>query len=251
VPQSLSPDQAWGLTPWDRGRCRERIASLRNEGLYTPPSLKGTLSIPGNAGGSNWGSIAIDPTRRLAFANVTNLAFVMRLIPRADFEKEKAAGRGLLGLREFAPQAGTPYAMVREPLLSPLSLPCNPPPWGSFAAVSLDDGRVLWQVPLGSVPDQLRVPLPVAIGLPNLGGPMVTAGGLAFISASMDGTLRAFDVGTGAELWSDRLPAGGNATPMTYQGASGRQFVLIAAGGHGKLGTRKGDWVVAYALGDH
>ncbi len=251
VPQSLSPEQAWGLTPWDRGRCRERIAGLRNEGLFTPPSLKGTLSLPGNAGGSNWGSIAIDPTRRLVLANVTNLAFVMRLIPRADFEKEKAAGRGLLGLREFAPQAGTPYGMVREPLLSPLLLPCNPPPWGSFAAVSLDDGRVLWQVPLGSVPDQLRIPLPVTIGLPNLGGPLATAGGLAFISASMDGTLRAFDIETGAELWSDRLPAGGNATPMTYRGASGRQFVLIAAGGHGKLGTRRGDWVVAYALADH
>lgn len=250
VPQSLAPEDAWGLTPWDRGRCRERIERLRNEGIFTPPSLRGTVAIPGNAGGSNWGSVAIDPTRRVAFANVTNLAFEVRLIPRADFEREKAAGRGLLGLREFAPQHGTPYAMMREPLLSPLMLPCTPPPWGTFAAVSLDDGRILWQVPLGSVPDQLRVPLPVTIGLPNLGGPLVTAGGLAFVSASMDGTLRAFDVESGAELWSDRLPAGGNATPMTYRGASGRQFVVIAAGGHGKLGTRRGDWVVAYALAD-
>ena len=250
VPQSLAPEQAWGLTPWDRGRCRERIARLRNEGIFTPPSLRGTLTIPGNAGGSNWGSVAIDPTRRLVLLNLTNLAFEVRLIPRADFEREKAVGRGLLGLREFAPQTGTPYALVREPLLSPLLLPCNPPPWGTFAAVSLDDGRVLWQVPLGSVPDQLRIPLPVTIGLPNLGGPLATAGGLAFVSAAMDGVLRAFDVETGAELWSDRLPAGGNATPMTYRGPSGRQFVLIAAGGHGKLGTRRGDWVVAYALGD-
>ncbi len=250
VPHSLTPEQAWGLTPWDRGRCRERIARLRNEGIFTPPSLKGTLMIPGNAGGSNWGSVAIDPTRRLVLLNVTNLAFEVRLIPRADFEKEKSAGRGLLGLREFSPQTGTPYGLLREPLLSPLQLPCNPPPWGTFAAVSLDDGRVLWQVPLGSVPDVLRVPLPVTIGLPNLGGPLATAGGLAFVSASMDGVLRAFDVETGAELWSDRLPAGGNATPMTYRAASGRQFVLIAAGGHGKLGTRRGDWVVAYALAD-
>ncbi len=250
VPQSLAPEQAWGLTPWDRGRCRDHIARLRNEGIFTPPSLRGTLTLPGNAGGSNWGSVAIDPTRRLVLLNVTNLAFEVRLIPRADFEREKAAGRGLLGLREFAPQEGTPYGMVREPLLSPLSLPCNPPPWGTFAAVSLDDGRVLWQVPLGGVPDLFRVPLPVTIGLPNLGGPLATAGGLAFVSAAMDGILRAFDVETGAELWSDRLPAGGNATPMTYRGKSGRQFVLIAAGGHGKLGTRRGDWVVAYTLGD-
>jgi quinoprotein glucose dehydrogenase len=246
--QSLSPEQAWGLTPWDRGRCRERLARLRNEGLFTPPSLRGSVSLPGNAGGSNWGSVAIDPTRRVVFANVTNLAFEMRLIPRAEFESAKAVGRGLLGLREFAPQADTPYAMVREPILSPLMLPCTPPPWGSFAAVSLDEGRILWKVPLGSVPDRLLVPLPVTIGLPNLGGPIATAGGLAFIAAAMDGVLRAFDVETGAVLWSARLPAGGNATPMTYQGASGRQFLLIAAGGHGKLGTRPGDWVIAYAL---
>jgi quinoprotein glucose dehydrogenase len=250
VPHSLAPEDAWGLTPWDRGRCRERIARLRNEGIFTPPSLRGTLAIPGNAGGSNWGSVAIDPIRRVAFLNLTHLAYEVRLIPRADFEREKAIGRGLLGLREFAPQAGTPYALIREPLLSPLQLPCSPPPWGSFAAVSLDDGRVLWQVPLGGIPDRLRIPLPVTIGLPNLGGPIVTAGGLAFVSAAMDGVLRAFDVATGEVLWSDRLPAGGNATPMTYRGPSGRQFVLIAAGGHGKLGTRRGDWVVAYALPD-
>ena len=138
--------------------------------------------------------------------------------------------------------------MVREPLVSPLQLPCSPPPWGSFAAVSLDDGRVLWQVPLGDLPDLFRIRYPANLGLPNLGGPIATAGGLAFISAAMDGILRAFDVETGALLWSDALPAGGNATPMTYRGPSGRQFVLIAAGGHGKLGTRRGDWVVAYAL---
>jgi len=138
--------------------------------------------------------------------------------------------------------------MVREPIQSPLQLPCNPPPWGTLAAVSLDDGAIRWQVPLGSSPDILPVPLPIRPGLPNLGGPIVTAGGLVFVSASMDGYLRAFDVETGAELWSDRLPAGGNATPMTYLGPSGRQFVVIAAGGHGKLGTRRGDSVVAYAL---
>jgi quinoprotein glucose dehydrogenase len=85
------------------------------------------------------------------------------------------------------------------------------------------------------------------MGLPNLGGPLVTAGGVVFIGAAMDGYLRAFDVESGAELWSVRLPAGGNANPMTYT-ADGRQYVVIAAGGHGKLGTRRGDWVVAYAL---
>lgn len=246
--QRLRPEDAWGLTPWDRGRCRAQIEALRNEGIFTPPSLGGTLMFPGNAGGSNWGSVAIDPGRRLVLLNQTNLAFVVRLIPRAEFAREKQAGRGPLGLREFAPQEGTPYALVRQPLQSPLLLPCNPPPWGTLAAVSLDDGAIRWQVPLGSAPDRIPVSLPIRPGLPNLGGPLATAGGLVFVAAAMDGVLRAFDVETGAELWSDRLPAGGNATPMSYLGSSGRQYVVIAAGGHGKLGTRRGDHVVAYAL---
>jgi quinoprotein glucose dehydrogenase len=249
VPQRLRAEDAFGLTPWDRGKCRDKIAALRNDGIFTPPSLQGTLMYPGNAGGTNWGSLAIEPSRRVAILNMSNLPFVVRLIPRADFEREKSAGRGLLELREFAAQDGTPYAMVREPLQGPLLMPCVAPPWGTLAAVSLDSGEILWQVPLGSVPDLLRIPLPVTVGLPNLGGPLVTAGGLAFISASMDGTLRAFDVETGAELWHDRLPAGGNANPMTYRlSANGKQYVVIAAGGHGKLGTRRGDYVVAYAL---
>jgi quinoprotein glucose dehydrogenase len=250
VPQQLRPEDAFGLTPWDRGKCRDKIAALRNEGIFTPPSLRGTLMVPGNAGGSNWGSVAIDPVRRVAILNATNLPFATRLIPRADFEREKnERGGGLLGLREFAAQEGTPFGMVREPLQGPLLMPCTKPPWGTLTAVSLDRGDVLWQVPLGSVPDLLRLPIQHAFGLPNLGGPLVTDGGLAFISASMDGNLRAFDVETGAELWHDRLPAGGNANPMTYRlSANGRQFVVIAAGGHGKLGTRRGDYVVAYAL---
>ncbi len=250
VPVRLPPNEAWGITPLDRASCRRKIAALRNEGIFTPPSLQGTLMFPGNAGGTNWGSLAIEPRRRIVIVNQTNLAYSVRLIPRASYEQERAAGPGTLGLREFAPQAGTPYGLVREPLQSPLLLPCNPPPWGTLAAVSLDTGKLLWQVPLGTVPDLLRVPLPIDFGLPNLGGPLVTAGGLVFISAAMDGILRAVDVDTGAELWSDRLPAGGNANPMTYRAADGRQYVVIAAGGHGKLGTRRGDFVVAYALPD-
>ena len=249
VPQQLRPEDTFGLTPWDRGKCCDKIAALRNDGIFTPPSVRGSLMYPGNAGGTNWGSLAIEPSRHVAILNMSNLPFVVRLIPRAGFEREKSAGRGLLGLREFAPQEGTPYGMLREPLQDPLLMPCVAPPWGTLAGVSLDSGDILWQVPLGSVPDLLRIPLPVTVGLPNLGGPLVTAGGIDFISAAMDGTLRAFDVETGTELWHDRLPAGGNANPMTYRlSANGRQYVVIAAGGHGKLGTRRGDYVVAYAL---
>ena len=165
-------------------------------------------------------------------------------------DRERAEGQRLL--REFAPQAGTPYGLMREPILSPWFLPCTPPPWGTLSAVSLESGEILWQVPLGTtLPDLIPIPLPipVGLGLPNLGGPIATAGGLVFIGAAMDGYLRAFDSETGEELWRDRLPAGGNATPMTYRlSEEGRQYVVIAAGGHGKLGTRRGDWVVAYAL---
>jgi len=245
--QTLRPEDAWGLTPWDRGRCRERLEHLRFDGVFTPPSLQGTLVFPGYSGGSNWGGVSIDPIRRRVIVNSTNLAFEVRLIPRQDYAREKASGKSMM--REFAPQAGTPYGMTREPILSPFSLPCNPPPWGTLTAVSLDTGDVLWTSPLGTLPDRVPIPVPIDFGLPNLGGSLVTAGGLVFIGAAMDGYLRAFDVESGEELWKDRLPAGGNATPMTYRlGPDRRQFVVIAAGGHGKLGTRRGDFVVAYAL---
>ncbi len=245
--QRLRPEDAWGLTPWDRARCRRRLERLRFEGIFTPPGLEGTLLYPGYSGGTNWGGVAVDPVRRTVAVNVTNLAFEVRLIPRADFEAEKA--RGGSGLSEFAPQEGTPYGMVREPILSPFMLPCNPPPWGTLQILSLDTGEQLWESPLGTVPDVIPIPVPIDLGLPNLGGPMLTAGGLVFIGAAMDSYLRAYDAETGEELWKDRLPAGGNATPMTYRlGPDRRQFVVIAAGGHGKLGTRRGDSVVAYAL---
>jgi len=248
VPNSMQPEEAFGLTPYDRGKCRDRIASLRNEGLFTPPSLQGTLAFPGVAGGSNWGGIAIDPERRLIVANVTNLAFEVRLIPRADFERERE-NKGLL--REYAPQEGTPYGIMREPILGPFFMPCTPPPWGMLVAVSLDTGAEVWRRPFGAAPDMLPLPAWFEPGLPSLGGPFITAGGVILIGASMDGRFRAFDVETGEELFRDKLPAGGNATPMTYRlGPDERQYIVIAAGGHGKLGTRRGDYVVAYALPD-
>jgi quinoprotein glucose dehydrogenase len=248
VPQTLRPEDAFGLFSWDRGRCREKLAALRNEGIFTPPSLEGSLHYPSQVGGVNWGSVGIDPARRVAFFNASNIAFSVRLIPRADFERERAEGRGLLGLREFAPMHGTPYGMVREPVLGPLGVPCTPPPWGFMGAFSLDTGELLWRVTLGATPD--RVPFTLfEKGLPSLSGVVVTAGGVVISGNTADGFLRAHDAETGAELWRDRLPAAGAANPMTYS-VAGRQYVVIAAGGHGKLGTRRGDWVVAYALPD-
>jgi quinoprotein glucose dehydrogenase len=139
--------------------------------------------------------------------------------------------------------------MIRDVVLSPLGVPCNPPPWGQLHAIDLSTGTIRWQVTLGTTRDLAPVPIPIGWGTPNMGGPIITASGLVFIGAAMDDYLRAFDLESGAELWKGRLPAGGQATPMTYRlGEDRRQYVVIAAGGHGKMGTRLGDALVAFAL---
>lgn len=242
---ALSADDAWGVALLDRRWCRRRIESMRHGSIYEPPSLGGTIVVPGNAGGSNWGGIAVHPGRRVAYANTIDLGFVVRLIPREEFASSERPNPRV----ELSPQEGTPYGLYREPFLSPLMLPCTKPPWGRLAAVDLDTGEILWQRPVGTVDDLVPIPLPWELGTPNLGGPLATGGGLVFLGATMDHYLRAFDEETGEELWSGRLPAPGNATPMTYE-AEGRQYVVIAAGGHGRSGGRVGDTLVAFALGE-
>ena len=241
----VTPDDAWGLTFWDRGACREQIAKLHSEGIYTPPSLAGTIERPGYAGGSNWGSGAWDPQRHLLIANVMDLAFVVALIPRDKFGTEYDSGvyKGW----EFAQQRGTPYGMRRTLLKSPFGAPCTPPPWGRLVAVDLARGAIAWSKPLGTSRDTAPWPFWDIQGSANFGGPLTTAGGLTFIGATTDNFLRAFDTASGAELWKARLPAGGQATPMSYE-AGGRQYVVIAAGGHAKVGTTRGDYVIAFAL---
>lgn len=242
APVKLEPDDAWGLTPLDQAQCRDLIESKRNEGIFTPPSLEGTIEYPGIAGGTNWGSLAFDPERGLAILNQTHIPFVVTLIPRDQSGASEGADF-------FNDMKGTPYLLTREALLSPLDLPCNKPPWGTILAVDLNSGEVKWEVPLGTIRDLAPVPIPLKFGTPSLGGPITTAGGLVFIGAASENYLRAYDVETGEEVWKGRLPAGGQATPMTYRlKEDGRQFVVIAAGGHGRLGTTIGDSVVAFAL---
>lgn len=248
--QGLEPADAWGVTPFDRGWCRDRIAGLRHDGPYAPPTLHGTVMFPGNGGGSNWGGVAVDPERQLVVANTMDLPWVVSLLPPEDFARARAENPGV----EISEQKGARFAMRRDILLSPLGLPCNAPPWGSLAVVDLKSGAIRWQVPLGTVRDIAPVPIPIRWGVPNLGGPLTTASGLVFIAATMDDYLRAFDVETGDELWKARLPAGGQATPMSYRAQTGAgpdstaQFVVIAAGGSNRAGTRLGDSLIAFAL---
>lgn len=245
VPQSIAPEDAWGLTPWDRGACSDAIASLRNDGLFTPPSAQGTLMYPFTGGGANWGGMAFNPDTQIMYVNTSRALHVVKLIPSEDFAAADAAEPR----KEISPQAGTRWAMRRDLLLSPLGLPCNPPPFGVLHAVNLSDGSIKWESTLGTVRDIAPLPIPWKLGTPNFGGPLVTNGGLVFIGAAMDDYLRAFDAETGAELWSGRLPGGGQATPMTYEW-QGRQYVVIAAGGHSTSTTTLGDELVAFALPD-
>jgi quinoprotein glucose dehydrogenase len=198
----------------------------------------------------NWGGIAFDARRRRVLAAVNHLAMVITLVPRNDLQRQQSAADA--SRAEFGAQIGTPYAVKREPFLSSWGLPCTAPPWGTLVSVDLRRNRINWQVPLGSTEGFGLWFMPArSFGLPNMGGPIVTAGDLVFVGAAMDSYIRAFDIETGRELWNYRLPAGGQATPMTYRaGRDHRQYVVIAAGGHGPLGTPRGDYVLAFSLPD-
>jgi quinoprotein glucose dehydrogenase len=252
-PRPLSGSQMWGTTMFDQLACRIAFRRLRYEGRFTPPSVQGTLVYPGNFGTFNWGGISVDPTRQAAFVTPTYLAFVSKLVPRSDDKALMVQDQGppkgsLPALNE---NFGAPFAAKLSPFVSPLGIPCQAPPWGYVAGVDLRTGRVAWQHRNGTVRDLSPLPLPFRMGVPNLGGPITTAGGVAFLSGTLDNYVRGYEVASGRELWRSRLPAGGQATPMTYTGADGRQYLVVVAGGHGSTGTKAGDSVIAYALQKH
>jgi quinoprotein glucose dehydrogenase len=229
----LSADSAFGTTPVEREYCRGLLASLRNEGLFTPPALEGTLQWPGLLGGINWDSMAWDPDRQILVTSLRRMGMMVRLVPQDE--------DGTAGARDRAP-----YDVVRTSLVSPSGTPCTPPPWGVITALDLMDGTIRWTRPLGTVPWLRHHPESETWGSVVFGGPLVTGGGLVFVAATQDDMFRALDVESGEVLWEHQLPAGGQSVPMTYR-VGGTQYVVIAAGGRSGIGS-PGDWIVAFAL---
>lgn len=235
----VTKDDAWGVAWFDTRACRKRIEADRSEGIYTPPSTKEFIKQPGDAGGTNWGGIAFDPEKQIAVGDAMNLPWIAALVPRDQLDAERKDPQ--YDGYEFGRMIGTPYAMRRRVFFSSLGVPCVKPPWGVLTGVDMVHGTIKWQVPVGDAPY-----IHLNLGMPVLGGPITTGGGLVFIAASLDGRFRAFDVDTGKLLWEVKLPAGGQATPMTYS-INGRQYLVIAAGGY-KDASPRGDYVIAYAL---
>lgn len=245
MPEPLTEKDMWGITLFDQLACRIQFHQLKYEGRYTPPSLEGTLVYPGNFGTFNWGSVAIDPEKQIMFGMPTYLAFTSQLIPRDEVPPRGTEKASEMGINR---NEGAPYAVSMGPFLSPVGVPCQAPPWGYVAGADLRTGEVVYKHKNGTVEDMTPLPLPFKLGVPGIGGPIITKGGVAFLGAAVDNYFRAYDVTTGKQLWETRLPAGGQSTPMTYTTDDGTQYVLIVAGGHGSIGTKAGDYVMAYKL---
>ena len=242
--QRVREEDLWGATPDELAACRAAFKGLRNEGVFTPPSVNGSLTVPGNIGGLHWGGVAWDRVNRLLIAPVNNLPAVVRLIPTAEFEGARKAHPE----RETTEQKGTPYAMSRQFFLSPAGRPCIAPPWGELVAINADTGAIAWRTVLGDLREAAKVTSPSPTGSPNLGGPMTTETGLVFVGATLDPFIRAFTTRDGKEVWSARLPTSARATPMIFTDQNGEQTIVIAAGGHDTPLSRLDTKLMAFRL---
>ncbi|MEN2752490.1 membrane-bound PQQ-dependent dehydrogenase, glucose/quinate/shikimate family [Psychrobacter sp. FBL11] len=247
APKEVTGAQMWGMTPVDQMLCRIDLAKLNYEGRFTPPSLNGTLTHPGSFGVLNWGAVAVDPARQMLFSMPVYLGFTAQLVERPDSLEKVVSRPGddvPIGNENF----GAPYGSIVKPFMSRVGLPCQQPPWGYVQGVDLTNGETVYRRVNGTVRDMAPVPLPFKTGVPGIGGPIVTAGGVAFLSGTVDYYVRGYDLANGNEIWRARLPAGGQSTPATYLGRDGRQYLVVVAGGHRYTGTKTGDSVIAYAL---
>jgi quinoprotein glucose dehydrogenase len=240
--QELDRESLFGVTPLGRSWCQEQFDTMRYDGLFTPPSEQGTLLFPSALGGGNWGGAAFHPESNLLIIKASNLATRLKFVPKSDGDDDEPVTDYLT-----RPLKGTPYKMVGEVFVAPSGIPCTPPPWGTLTAIDMDSGEQRWQVPLGQV-KRFGINSPAAWGSPNIGGPIVTAGSLIFVAATLDEKIRALDIDTGEKLWEANLPVSGTALPMTYMGEDGRQYVVIAAGGTDRAETGAYDAIKAYAL---
>ncbi|PKH79249.1 membrane-bound PQQ-dependent dehydrogenase, glucose/quinate/shikimate family [Psychrobacter sp. 4Bb] len=245
-PEPLTEKDMWGASLVDQMMCRIEFNKLNYDGRYTPPSTNGSLVYPGNFGTFNWGGIAVDPENGVMFGMPTYLAFTSKLIPR-DTLGDAETNKGEQGVNA---NEGADYAVELGPFLSPLGVPCQQPPWGTIAGADLATGDIAYQRKNGTVQDLSPIPIKLELGVPGIGGPIITKGGVAFLSAATENNFRAYDLKNGDVLWNVRIPAGGQATPMTYLNSKGEQMVVLVAGGHGSVGTTIGDYVLAYKLSD-
>jgi len=250
-PKTLAEQEMWGVSPIDQLWCRIQFRQYQYHGVFTPQTSdgKGIIVYPGNYGVFNWGGVAVDETRQLMIASPNSVAYYSRLTPSEPPQSKVASPQDHASTGQPTRSLAISFSAATGPFLSPLGIPCNAPPWGQVVAVDLVTNNVVWRRELGTTRDRAVLGLPIPLGVPSLGGPILTESGLVFIAAAIDDYLRAFDLFTGEEVWRGRLPAGGQATPITYVSEkSGRQFVVVSAGGHAGIGTTHGDSVVAFAL---
>ncbi len=242
----LTEEDMWGFTWFDKNDCKKKLRALKSEGLYTPPSLQGTILNPAGAGGMNWGGGTIDPRTGLLVVPTLHTSAIVKLVPREEADAGQVSSAKV---KMSFPLTGTPYVGELQFFLSSWGAPCTKPPWARLSAIDLTDGSLEWQVPLGSIKNESPFPFTDwEMGTPMAGGPISTAGGLTFIAATTDDRIRAFDIETGKKLWQADLPAGGQATPMAYE-FNGKQYIVTAAGGHIYYeNATKGDYIVAFAL---
>jgi quinoprotein glucose dehydrogenase len=214
------------------GWCEEEVGKLRYEGLFTPPSLGGTLVFPGNVGGANWGSGAYDAVRGLLFVAANRLATAVRLIPRAAFDSARHGETGERWGQEYAPQRGSPFGMSRKTFLAPDGRPCNQEPWGALAAIDVATGKLRWEAPMTV----------------SLGGPLAVNGVVFFGGTIFETRLRAYAADDGRKLWEMDLPFSAHSVPGTYVW-KGKRYVVVSAGGHGKVdGSKLGGTVIAFSV---
>ena len=237
----------WDFNSEHRAACERLATGIRYDGIFTPPSLEGTLLYPGNPGGTNWGSMAYDRDSRIGYLTVSRWPTVVRLVPRRQFRKAEREGTVNGAAAQFTEQDGTPYGMARVDLVHE-NLPCLEGPWSTLVAVDLDAAEVVWERPVGTTPWVEVGEEAAGWGYLNKGGPMVTDGGVVFLATTYDNVLRAFDGADGSELWTGVLPAGAHSTPMAYRDG-GMDYVVVTAGGYLSEGEGRGDFVIAFRLG--